>query len=79
VTEASEKIKKSLSKSYVHEAVRDRIAARRRERQQLEEADCGVAKILIHCLWIEQTYCVDNVQRRPTDKKLQDNYEEHLI
>lgn len=75
MSEASEQVQECLSKADVHEAVRDRIAAWRRVRQQLEEADCGVAEILVDGFRIEQCNRVYHVERRPTYEEFNDNHE----
>lgn len=78
MTTAAEEIKKRFPKTDVHEAVRDGIAAWRWVGQQLEEADCGVAKILIDGFRVEQGDCVYHVEGRPANEEFNNYDEQHF-
>lgn len=75
---APEQIEERLPEATAHEAVGDGVAARRRVRQQLEEADGRVAQVVVDGARPEQGHRVDHVQRRPADEKLQHHHEQHF-
>jgi hypothetical protein len=69
---------KSPPKPRVHKKVCYRIATGMRKRQQVEIANSFVSEILVNERLIEQSQCIDNVQWRPTDEKLQYDNKQHL-
>lgn len=78
MTAAAEEIKECFPKTDVHEAVRDRIATWRGVGQQLEEADCGVAEILIDSFRVEQGNCVYHVEWSPTNEEFNNDHKQHF-
>lgn len=72
-----EEAKETDAKRPIHEAVGDRVAARRGVRQQLEEADAAVAQAVIHGFGMEQGHRVEHVQGRPAYEEFYHHNEEH--
>lgn len=77
--EAPKQVEKGLAKAAVHETVRDRVAAAGRVGEQLEKANACVGEVLVQDFrHAEHGHGVDDIQRRPAYKELDDDHGQHL-
>jgi len=74
---AVEEPEERLTKFFVHEAVRDGIAAAGDISQQLHQADTGTADHRVHEIRRKKIPRIDHVQWRPAYEEFQHNHEEH--
>lgn len=76
-TMAVEESEERLAKFFVHETVRDGIAATGDVSQQLHQTDAGATYDRVHKLGREKVPRIDHMQRRPAHEEFQNYHKEH--
>ena len=75
---AAKQLKKGSTKGWAHEAISDWIATDASLRKQLHQRDSSISQTFVHSLGSKKRYCVNDVERSPTNKELENDDNEHL-